>query len=129
MGTVQEVATSPQSALDEAIKIANKIAACGPLGIKASLASAHLAVDAAQADALAALDAQRAALYRSKTFRKAEKQKPKVGDRSITETEPCARTGTSGDLSNQSFETAVRSLGRSGTSFVHTGMQVRSIRS
>jgi enoyl-CoA hydratase len=73
MGTVQEVATSPQSALDEAIKIANKIAACGPLGIKASLASAHLAVDAAQADALAALDAQRAALYRSQDFQEGRK--------------------------------------------------------
>jgi enoyl-CoA hydratase len=73
MGTVQEVATSPQSALDEAIKIAKKIAACGPLGIKASLASAHLAVDAAQADALAALDAQRAALYRSQDFQEGRK--------------------------------------------------------
>jgi enoyl-CoA hydratase/carnithine racemase len=68
MGTVQEVATSPQSALDKAIEIASKIAACGPLGIKASLASAHLAVDKAQADALSALDGQRATLYRSQDF-------------------------------------------------------------
>jgi enoyl-CoA hydratase len=73
MGTVQEVASSAQSALDKAIEIANKIAACGPLGIKASLASAHLAVDAAQADALSALDAQRATLYRSQDFQEGRK--------------------------------------------------------
>jgi enoyl-CoA hydratase len=73
MGTVQEVASSPQSALDKAIEIANKIAACAPLGIKASLASAHLAVDAAQADALSTLDAQRATLYRSQDFQEGRK--------------------------------------------------------
>lgn len=73
MGTVQEVATSPQSALDKAIEIASKIAACGPLGIKASLASAHLAVDKAQADALSALDGQRATLYRSQDFQEGRK--------------------------------------------------------
>jgi enoyl-CoA hydratase/carnithine racemase len=73
MGTVQEVAPSPSSALDKAIEIANKIAASGPLGIKTSLASAHLAVDAAQADALSALDAQRAKLYRSQDFQEGRK--------------------------------------------------------
>jgi enoyl-CoA hydratase len=73
MGTVQEVAPTPSSALDKAIEIANKIAASGPLGIKASLASAHLAVDAAQANALSALDAQRATLYRSQDFQEGRK--------------------------------------------------------
>jgi enoyl-CoA hydratase len=73
MGTVQEVVPSPQSALDKAIEIANKIAASGPLGIQASLASAHLAVDAAQADALSALDVQRAKLYRSQDFQEGRK--------------------------------------------------------
>jgi enoyl-CoA hydratase len=73
MGTVQEVASSPLSALDKAIEIANKIAASGPLGVKASLASAHRAVDAAQADALSALDAQRATLYRSQDFQEGRK--------------------------------------------------------
>jgi len=73
MGTVQEVTSTPQSALDRAIEIANKIAACGPLGIKTSLASAHLVVDAAQADALSKLDAQRAALYRSQDFQEGRK--------------------------------------------------------
>ena len=75
----QEVASTPQSALDKAIQIANKIAACGPLGIKTSLASAQLAIDAAQADALSKLDAQRAALYRTQDSRRAEKQKLKGG--------------------------------------------------
>jgi enoyl-CoA hydratase len=73
MGTVQEVTSTPQSALDRAIEIANKIAACGPLGIKTSLASAHLVVDAAQADALSKLDVQRAALYRSQDFQEGRK--------------------------------------------------------
>jgi enoyl-CoA hydratase/carnithine racemase len=73
MGTVQQVASSPSSALDEAIEIASKIAASGPLGIKASLASAHLAVNATQADALSALDSQRATLYRSQDFQEGRK--------------------------------------------------------
>ena len=73
MGTVQELASTPQSALERAIQIANKIAANGPLGIKASLASAHLAIDASQADALSKLDAQRATLYRTKDFQEGRK--------------------------------------------------------
>ncbi len=73
MGTVQEVASSPQSALDEAIALSNKIAANGPLGIKASLASAHLAVDAAQANALSELYSQRATLYRTNDFQEGRK--------------------------------------------------------
>jgi enoyl-CoA hydratase len=77
MGTVQEVVPSPSAALDKAIEIANKIAASGPLGIKASLASAHLAVDAAQADALSELDKQRATLYRSQDFQEGRKAEAK----------------------------------------------------
>jgi enoyl-CoA hydratase/carnithine racemase len=73
MGTVQEVASSPSSALDKAIEIASKIAASGPLGVKASLASAHLAINATQVDALSALDSQRAALYRSQDFQEGRK--------------------------------------------------------
>jgi enoyl-CoA hydratase len=75
MGTVQEVAATQHSALDKAIEIANKVAACGPLGIKAALASAHLAVDASETDAFSRLDAQYGALYRTQDFiegRKAE---------------------------------------------------------
>jgi enoyl-CoA hydratase len=35
MGTAKEVAPTPELALDRAIKIANKAAACGPRGSKA----------------------------------------------------------------------------------------------
>ena len=73
MGTVQEVLPTPRSALDKAIEIANRIAANGPLGIKASLASAHMAIDATQADALSQLDVQRATLYRSQDFQEGRK--------------------------------------------------------
>ena len=75
MGTVQEVAATPQAALDKAIEIANKVAACAPLGIETALASAHLAVDASEADALSKLEAQYGALYGTQDFlegRKAE---------------------------------------------------------
>ncbi|MGY2293264.1 crotonase/enoyl-CoA hydratase family protein [Pseudomonas sp. SDO528_S397] len=72
MGTVQEI-PDPQSALDKAVELANKIAANGPLGIKASLASAHRVIDPAQADALSQLDTQRAALYKSKDFQEGRK--------------------------------------------------------
>ncbi|NWA02719.1 crotonase/enoyl-CoA hydratase family protein [Pseudomonas gingeri] len=72
MGTVQEI-PDPQSALDKAIELANKIAANGPLGIKASLASAHRVIDPVQADALSQLDAQRATLYKSKDFQEGRK--------------------------------------------------------
>ncbi|MGB3124876.1 MAG: crotonase/enoyl-CoA hydratase family protein [Pseudomonas sp.] len=72
MGTVQEI-PDPQSALDKAIELANKIAANGPLGIQASLASAHRAIDPAQTDALSGLDAQRATLYKSNDFQEGRK--------------------------------------------------------
>ncbi|WP_395606459.1 enoyl-CoA hydratase-related protein [Pseudomonas sp. B22129] len=72
MGEIQEIAGA-KSSLDQAIKIANKIAANGPLGIKASLASAHRVIDPAQADALSALDVQRAALYKSNDFQEGRK--------------------------------------------------------
>jgi enoyl-CoA hydratase len=75
MGTVQELAATPQAALDKAIEIADKVAACAPLGVQAALATAHLAVDPPEADALSKLEAQYGALYRTQDFlegRKAE---------------------------------------------------------
>ena len=75
MGEVQEVAPTPREALEAGIRIATKIAACGPLGIKSTLESAHLAVDPVEADALSRLDAQYGALYHTQDFlegRKAE---------------------------------------------------------
>ncbi len=68
MGTVQEIAETPEGALNRAIEIANKVAACGPLGVKTSLASAHLAIDAAEEEALSKLDEQFGALFHTNDF-------------------------------------------------------------
>jgi enoyl-CoA hydratase/carnithine racemase len=69
IGIVQEIAPTPEKALELGIEIASKIAACGPLGIKTTLASAHLAVDSSQAEALSKLNAQYQALYRTEDFK------------------------------------------------------------
>src|SRR5882757_3058084 len=45
MGVVQEIAPTPAKALETGIEIAEEIAACGPLGIRTTLASAHLAIE------------------------------------------------------------------------------------
>jgi hypothetical protein len=50
------------------MQIANKIAACGPLGIKTTLISAHLAVDPGEEEALSKLDAQFGALFHTQDF-------------------------------------------------------------
>ena len=63
MGITQMIAPSPDAARDAAVAIAQKIAACAPLGIKATLASARLVIDPVEADALSKLDAQYSALY------------------------------------------------------------------
>jgi enoyl-CoA hydratase/carnithine racemase len=75
MGVTQQIAPTPEAALEAGVAIARKMAACGPLGIKATLASAHQVIDPAEADALSKLGAQYAALYRTEDFtegRKAE---------------------------------------------------------
>ncbi len=69
MRVVQEIAATPDKALEAGIDIATKIAACGPLGIKTTLASAHLAIDSSQAEALSKLNAQYGALYRTDDFK------------------------------------------------------------
>jgi enoyl-CoA hydratase/carnithine racemase len=68
MGTVQEVLATADAALERAIELAGKIADCGPLGIKTTLASAHLAVDPVEAAALAQLDARFGALFHTRDF-------------------------------------------------------------
>jgi enoyl-CoA hydratase len=73
MGVVQEVSPTPAAALEAGIRFAQKIAACGPLGIKATLASAHLVIDPAEADALSQTSAQYGALYRTEDFREGRK--------------------------------------------------------
>ena len=76
MGLVQEVAPNKDAALRTAIDIANRIAACGPLGIKATLKVAHLGInDSADAVAFAALEKEYVSLFKSEDFaegRKAE---------------------------------------------------------
>ncbi|ASU41240.1 hypothetical protein hmeg3_04125 [Herbaspirillum sp. meg3] len=71
MGTVQELAPSPEAALQLAVKMASKIAACAPLSIKNTLASAHLAIDESEQKAFAQLPLQRAALYATEDFKEA----------------------------------------------------------
>ncbi|MGE3956028.1 MAG: enoyl-CoA hydratase-related protein [Vicinamibacterales bacterium] len=68
MGITQQVAPTPQAALEAGVAMARKIAACGPLSIKATLASGHQYVDPIEADALSKLGAQYAALYRTEDF-------------------------------------------------------------
>jgi enoyl-CoA hydratase len=69
IGIVQEIAPTREKALELGIEIASKIAACGPLGIKTTLASAHLAIDTSQAEGLSKLTAQYQALYRTEDFK------------------------------------------------------------
>jgi enoyl-CoA hydratase/carnithine racemase len=68
MGITQQISPTPESALQAGIEMATKIAACGPLSIRATLESAHLLVDPIEADALSKLDAQYSALYRTEDF-------------------------------------------------------------
>jgi enoyl-CoA hydratase len=68
MGVTQEIAPNRQAALDLGVAMAKKVAACGPLGIKATLASAHQVIDPVEADALSKLGAQYSALYRTEDF-------------------------------------------------------------
>jgi enoyl-CoA hydratase len=68
IGEVQQVAPTPAKALEAGIEIANKIAACGPLGIKTTLISAHLAIDPGEGEALSKLGAQFGALCHTQDF-------------------------------------------------------------
>ena len=68
MGVTQQVAPTQAAALEVGVAMANKIAGCGPLSTKATLASAHQYVDPVEADALSKLGAQYAALYRTEDF-------------------------------------------------------------
>jgi enoyl-CoA hydratase/carnithine racemase len=68
MGVTQKVAPTPEAALEEGVAMARKIAACAPLSIKATLASAHQVIDPVETDALSKLGAQYGALYRTEDF-------------------------------------------------------------
>ena len=73
MGVVQTIAPTPDAALEAGIETATKIAACGPLGIRATLASAHLAIGSSETEALSKLEAQYRALYGSEDFKEGRK--------------------------------------------------------
>jgi enoyl-CoA hydratase/carnithine racemase len=82
MGVVQEIAASKAAALEVAIGIANRIAACGPLGVKATLAAAHLAMnESADAVAYAKLRPNILSFSDRKTSSKGARQKLKTGPR------------------------------------------------
>jgi enoyl-CoA hydratase/carnithine racemase len=68
MGVTQQIAPTPEAALEAAVAVARKIAACAPLSIKATLASAHQVIDPIEVDALSKLGAQYSALYRTEDF-------------------------------------------------------------
>jgi enoyl-CoA hydratase/carnithine racemase len=75
MGVTQQIAATPAAALEAGIAIAERVARCAPLGVRATLASAHQMIDPVEADALSKLGAQYSALYRTEDFiegRKAE---------------------------------------------------------
>ncbi|WP_253374103.1 MULTISPECIES: crotonase/enoyl-CoA hydratase family protein [Methylorubrum] len=75
MGLVQEIAPNPRSALERGLDIAARIARCGPLGIKATLGSARVAVGQSEGVAFSNLAEQYRALYATEDFlegRKAE---------------------------------------------------------
>jgi enoyl-CoA hydratase len=73
MGVVQTIAPTADTALEAGVEMATKIAACRPLGIKATLASAHLAIDSSETEALSKLEAQYRALYGSEDFKEGRK--------------------------------------------------------
>jgi enoyl-CoA hydratase/carnithine racemase len=68
MGVIQQIAANPAKALDAGIGRAHKIAACGPLGIKTTLQSAHLSIDESEAAAFAKLNEQFGALFHTEDF-------------------------------------------------------------
>jgi enoyl-CoA hydratase/carnithine racemase len=68
MRLFQDIAPSAEEALSLGIALARKIAACGPLSIKTTLASAHLVIDDNESRALSSLFAQRRFLYGTKDF-------------------------------------------------------------
>jgi len=68
MGEVQEIAPTRDAGIEAAVRIANKVAACGPLGIKATLASAHLAIDSGEPEAFSQMGKAYNALYATRDF-------------------------------------------------------------
>ncbi|WP_186264405.1 enoyl-CoA hydratase-related protein [Burkholderia gladioli] len=73
MGLVQAVAANADDALSMGMSIAGKIAACGPLGIRTTLESSHLAITSTETPALVQLDSQFARLFHTRDFAEGRK--------------------------------------------------------
>jgi len=69
MGIVQMIAPTSGEALLRGIQLAERIAACGPLGIKATLESAHRAIDSSESEAFSRLESQYRSLYATEDFK------------------------------------------------------------
>jgi enoyl-CoA hydratase len=65
---VQEISPDSKAALAAGIRMATKVAQCGPLGVKTTLQSTHMAIDASENTAYSELNAQYAALYSTNDF-------------------------------------------------------------
>jgi enoyl-CoA hydratase len=68
MGVIQQIAPNPARALEAGIELGRTIAACGPLGIKTTLESAHLSIDQSEASAFAKLNEQFGGLFHTQDF-------------------------------------------------------------
>jgi enoyl-CoA hydratase len=68
MGLVQHIANDANAALESGLSFAEKIAKCAPLGIKTTLASAHLATIETETPALSQLDSQFGRLFHTRDF-------------------------------------------------------------
>jgi enoyl-CoA hydratase len=69
MGIVQEIGADQAEALQIGIALAHRVAACGPLGIQATLKVAHMAIsDSTDAAAFAALESEYVSLFKTQDF-------------------------------------------------------------
>lgn len=73
MGLVQTVESSASDALSTGLDIAKRIAACGPLGVRTTLESAHLAIVPYETPALSKLDSQFGRLFHTRDFSEGRK--------------------------------------------------------
>jgi enoyl-CoA hydratase len=69
MGIVQMIAPTFGEALLVGIQLAERIATCGPLGIRATLESAHRAISSSESEAFSRLESQYRSLYATEDFR------------------------------------------------------------
>jgi enoyl-CoA hydratase len=69
MGLVQQVAPDFDAAMQIGLSLAEKITKCAPLGVKTTLASAHLATIESETPALSQLDSQFGRLFHTHDFR------------------------------------------------------------